>query len=258
VKVTEQAQRTAKILPASKTSSKFPFVTKKSCARILALACVALATALPAVLWLPRAGSTARAQDSAGAPSLELNRAARPWEFLAAVGMRAGIFGDEAGTFEAWVYPLKILRNFRLRIHVDGATLPAEALARRVIVRPESSTIVYAGDTFSIRETLFVPVQEPGAIIFLDVDSEEPLNVEAAFERDFQLEWPAALGGVGYGWNYTLHAFSFGEDEHKFAALVGSPTASDHHGEFDTNTRRRTKIRSAWVRPPKGRKRKLS
>ncbi|PYV67098.1 MAG: hypothetical protein DMG96_40365, partial [Acidobacteria bacterium] len=37
---------------------------------------------------------------------LELTRIARPWEFLSAVGTRAGFFGNEAGNFEAWVYPL--------------------------------------------------------------------------------------------------------------------------------------------------------
>src|SRR5690242_1021551 len=43
---------------------------------------------------------------------LELSRAARPWEFLCATGQRAGLFGNEAGAMEAWVYPLKIFRNF--------------------------------------------------------------------------------------------------------------------------------------------------
>ncbi|HXW18052.1 MAG TPA: hypothetical protein VEJ39_07100, partial [Candidatus Acidoferrales bacterium] len=195
----------------------------------------ASALALAVLLGLPRGDSAARAQTGNAGESLELSRPARPWEFLAATGMRAGLFGNEAGKFEAWVYPLKILREFHLRLHVDGAALPAEALVRRVIVRPESSTIVYAGDTFSVRETLFVPVHEPGAIIFLDVESEQPLEIEAAFQRDFQLEWPAGLGGTFHRWDYTLHAFGFGEEEHKFAALVGSPTAGGHHEEYETN-----------------------
>ncbi|MGB7613621.1 MAG: hypothetical protein WBL56_13780, partial [Candidatus Acidiferrum sp.] len=54
--------------------------------------------------------------------SLELTRAVRPWEFLPAVGMRAGLLGNEAGRMEAWVYPLKILRDFHLEFHVDGRT----------------------------------------------------------------------------------------------------------------------------------------
>jgi hypothetical protein len=46
------------------------------------------------------------------AQSLEFSRPVRSWEFLAAVGTRAGLFGNETGNFEAWVYPLKILRVY--------------------------------------------------------------------------------------------------------------------------------------------------
>ena len=87
------------------------------------------------------------------------------------MGERAGLFGNEAGNFEAWVYPLKILRDFHLRFLVDGHVVPAEALARTLTVRPESSTILYAGDTFSVRETFFVPVHEPGAVIIIEVET---------------------------------------------------------------------------------------
>jgi len=166
---------------------------------------------------------------------LELSRPARPWEFFSAVGTRAGLFGNESGRFEAWVYPLKILRDFHLRFQFESAPVPAEDFLRRVIVRPESSTIVYAGDTFSVRETLFVPVHEPGAIIFLDAETERPMNIEAAFERDFQLEWPAGLGGTYQRWDDSLRAFHFSEETHKFTALVGSPTATDVHEEYETN-----------------------
>src|SRR5437667_12062669 len=80
---------------------------------------------------------------------LELSRDARPWEFFCAVGTRAGLFGNESGNFEAWVYPLKIFRNFHLRFLTDGRSIPAETLVRTVTVRPESSAILYAGDPFS-------------------------------------------------------------------------------------------------------------
>ena len=167
--------------------------------------------------------------------SLELSRPVRSWEFLAAVGMRAGLFGNEAGRFEAWVYPLKIFRDFHLLVHTDGRVLPAESLARTVTVRPESSSLLYAGDTFQIRETLFVPRKEPGAIITLEVETAMPLEIEARFQRDFQLEWPAALGGTYLSWDLALHAFYLGEEQKKYAALVGSPTAVLDSEEYDTN-----------------------
>jgi glycogen debranching enzyme len=168
-------------------------------------------------------------------PSPELTRTVRPWEFLSAVGTRAGLLGDETGRMEAWVYPLKIFRNLHLLFEVGGRVLPAEPLARTLITRPESSTVVFAGDTFTVRETFFVPVQEPGAVVRFEIESEAPLNVRAVFERDFQLEWPAALGGTFADWNPSLHAFYFGEEQKKFAALIGSPTAANQHLEYQNN-----------------------
>ena len=167
--------------------------------------------------------------------SLELSRTDRPWEFLSAVGQRAGLFGNEAGDFEAWVYPLKILRDFHLRFLVDGRVVPAESLARTLTVQPESSTILYTGDTFAVRETLFVPVHESGAVIIVEVETAQPLDVQVAFERDFQLEWPAGLGGTYAYWDPRVSAFYFGEEQKKFSAFVGSPTAGEIHEEYDTN-----------------------
>jgi len=166
---------------------------------------------------------------------LELSRAVRPWEFLPVTGTRAGLLGNESGRMEAWVYPLKILREFHLKFRSEGRVLPAEALARTITVRPESSTILYAADTFTVRETFFVPVREQGALIILDVETEQPLEIEAAFHRDFQLEWPAALGATYLDWAAAQHAFYFGEEQKKFSALVGSPTAAEPRAEFQTN-----------------------
>ena len=167
--------------------------------------------------------------------NLELSRAVRPWEFLPVTGTRAGLLGDESGRMEAWVYPLKIFREFHLKFHTEGRDLAAESLARTVTVRPESTTILYAGDTFTVQETFFVPVHEQGAVILFDVETEQPLEIEAFFHRDFQLEWPAALGATYLDWSTQQRAFYFGEEQKKFSALVGSPTATEPHSEFQTN-----------------------
>ncbi len=167
--------------------------------------------------------------------ALSLSRPVRPWEFLSAVGTRAGMFGNEAGTFEAWVYPLKILRDFHLVFHIEGRALPADSLARTVSVQPEACSILYAGDAFQVRETFFVPVHEPGAVVLIEIETAYPLEVEAVFKRDFQLEWPAGLGGTYLNWDPDLHAFALGEERKTFAALVGSPTAALSSEEYATN-----------------------
>lgn len=174
-----------------------------------------------------QAAQPAPAQEAAAPqPRLELSRPVRPWEFLDAVGPRAGIFGAENGTFEAWVYPLKLFRDFRLVFHFRDRTIPAEAFARTVTVRPETSSILYSGDTFSVLQTWLVPVDEPGAIVRIEVETREPLQIEATFTPDFQLMWPAAMGGTYSGWDDKLHAFRFGHEQKKFFGLVGSPAAS--------------------------------
>lgn len=167
--------------------------------------------------------------------SLELTRTIRTWEFLPVVGTRAGLFGNETGRVEAWVYPLKIFREFHLTFHVGDRALPAESLARTLTVRPESASILFVGDSFRVRETLCVPVQEPGAVILLEVETEQPLEIEAAFTPDFQLEWPAGLGGTYSTWDAKERAFLVGEEARKYAAFVGSPTAEAPHAAYQTN-----------------------
>jgi len=167
--------------------------------------------------------------------SLQLTRAARPWEFLCSVGQRAGIFGNESGNIEAWVYPLKLFRDFALTFRTENRAWKADALVRSVIARPESTTLVYVSDAFRVEETFFVPVEESGAVIRIQVDTEKPLEIEASFLRDFQLEWPAALGATYASWDESLRAFTFGEEQKRYAGVIGSPSGILAAESFDTN-----------------------
>jgi len=63
------------------------------------------------------------------------------------------------------------------------------------MVRPESATIFYAERHVHGARDLFVPVQEQERDS-LDVETEQPLEIEAIFIATFQLEWPAALGAT--------------------------------------------------------------
>ena len=190
-------------------------------------------------------------------PSLELSRTVRTWEFLPVVGTRAGLFGHETGRFEAWVYPLKVFRDFHLTFHVDGKALPAESLARTLTVRPASATLLYVGDSFRIKETLLVPVHEPGAVMQLEIETAQPLEVEVGFTGDFALEWPAAVGGTYEQWDEGQRAVVFGEETKKFAAMFGSPTATDPQLAYETNYSSSTETSFRLGVTQKGRETKL-
>ena len=195
--------------------------------RMIVCCCIAsLLLVNPAKTW---------EQTKAGGDTLRLTRALRPWEFLSATGQRAAFLGHEDGKMEAWVYPLKLLRDLHLIFHEKGRDLPAEALARSIEVKPESASIVYAGDTFQVRETFFTPIAENGGVILLDVDTEQPLDIEVEFIRDFQLEWPAAFGGTYLESQPDGHGFLFGEETRRFVGLVGSPAAGNLRAEYQNN-----------------------
>jgi glycogen debranching enzyme len=185
-----------------------------------------------AAVWI--AAVVIAAQERAQ-PKLQLSRPVRESEFLCSVGQESAVFGNESGTIEAWVYPLKLLRDFSLIFHVNDHDIPASTLARTVLVRPESTSLVYVGDTFRVIETFVAPVHDSGVIIQLEIETESPLEIEAVFRRDFQLEWPAGLGATWENWDETHHAFVFGEEQKTYSAFVGSPTATATLREMDTN-----------------------
>lgn len=166
----------------------------------------------------------------------ELSRPARPWEFLDAVGKRSGLLGNESGRFEAWVYPIKIFRDFDIAFVLGDRKIPASSLVRGLVMRPEGPTLTFASDSFTVSESWLAPPDENGAIVRLEIDTWEPLQVEAAFTRDFQLMWPAGLGGAYMSWNKGMHAFELGEESRKFAAVVGSPAATSADPEFFSNS----------------------
>src|SRR5262249_50613999 len=103
----------------------------------------------------------------------------------------------------------------------------------------------------------FAPVNQPGAVIEIQVETEQPLEIEASFIRDFQLEWPASMGGTYIAWSDPLRAFIFGEDRQKFAAIAGSPTAADPQLEYQTNYSGTHRSSMRLGVTPKGRDRKL-
>lgn len=167
--------------------------------------------------------------------SLTLSRPIRTWEFLPLIGWRAALLGNEAGHMEAWTFPLKLVRDFHLVFHVDGQAVPAEDFARTLTVHPESSAILYSGDSFQVRETIFIPVDQPGAILQFEIESEQPIEIEAVFQSDLQLEWPAAIGGTYSSWSPEVHGFVLGEERNKFAGIIGSPTGVAGQSEYETN-----------------------
>src|SRR5512142_2090307 len=86
---------------------------------------------------------------------IALTGAARPSRYMEASGQRAAFLGREDGSFEAWVYPLKVLHDFNLSFGVAAYAdpIPGASLASTVDIRPESSTVRYSHASFTVDAT---------------------------------------------------------------------------------------------------------
>ncbi|HZG53846.1 MAG TPA: hypothetical protein VEZ40_17210 [Pyrinomonadaceae bacterium] len=160
---------------------------------------------------------------------LELERAAQAGAFYAVTGRRAAAFGYEHRALEAWVYPMKILDDFRLSFQIEGYPLEfngADTLAR-VNVRPEATTFTYSHAAFTVRQIVFAPPDEPGIVMLLEAQSALPLTVNVSFRPRLRLSWPAGLMTGSLSWDEKKRVYYITEETRRFAGVVGSPGARD-------------------------------
>ncbi len=164
-----------------------------------------------------------------GESSLALRGPARPGRFLSAVGRRAIAMGTEDGRLELWSWPLKWLHDFELSFRVPKYTEPiaGHTIVHSVTERPEGVTIEYAYEQFTVREHIFVPLDQPAIVILLEVDALRPLDIIARFTPDIHFAWPAALGGQYLIWEQNARAFLFSEAKRSVNAFLGSPAVTE-------------------------------
>jgi hypothetical protein len=160
---------------------------------------------------------------------LELHRPTRTGAFFDVVGRRAALFGYENRTAEAWVYPLEVLDALSFSFRLEGYPLEIDGrdVMASIEVRPEATTLVYAHAAFTIREIMFAPLDEPGVIILLDVDSRLPITVTASFRPRLRLMWPATSMTANLGWDENAHVYYLTEETGRHAAVVGCPLGRD-------------------------------
>ena len=160
---------------------------------------------------------------------LSLERRTHPGAFFDVAGRRAALFGYEHRGFEAWIYPLKILEDFRLSFSLEGYPLavPAEDLLASIDARPEATILTYSHAAFRVRQILFVPFDQPAIVMLLDVQTTLPMRLTASFRPRLRLMWPAGLMTPFVSWNEKSGVYTIGEESRRFAGVIGSPGARD-------------------------------
>jgi len=160
---------------------------------------------------------------------LTLERRTQPGTFFDVVGHKSVALGYENRAMEAWVYPLKILDDFECNFTIEGYPLPfrGQDIAVMINARPEATTLTYSHAAFTVRQIIYAPVNEPGIIMLLDVQTVLPMTVNISFRPRLKLAWPAGLMTGNLEWDEKLHAYFITEESKRFVGMIGSPAARD-------------------------------
>lgn len=153
-----------------------------------------------------------------------------PRRFVSVHGHRAAVFGYSEDGLEFWAYPFQIVSSLRVSFRSEGTTteINGQNVLRRIVYSPEAVTRIYAGSDFIVKEKLFVPLDEPGAIIRYEVASAHPLDIVLRFVPVLDLMWPGGIGGQATRWSSADSAYLLSEETHRFTASIGSPDIVSH------------------------------
>lgn len=156
---------------------------------------------------------------------LALSRTAQATQYFDKIGPYAGLMGYESGQFEMWVWPWKVLRNFDLQFLLGTSTqpIPGRDIVRTISVTPEVTTLTYTYESFTVREHILIPRDEPGALLLLDVHTTAPLAIIPGFLPVMQPMWPAGVGGQFSYWDDETNAYVISEGQWRAIFLCGSP-----------------------------------
>jgi glycogen debranching enzyme len=116
-------------------------------------------------------------------------------------GTRGVIPGQQEGTFEAWVLPVKLLSHFALRANVEGYSVPIDlnADAAEIEVLPDHTTITYSHIAFTVRQIMFAPDDAEdgtGAVVLFQIDSTRPMDLTFSFTPEMRPMWPERSQGL--------------------------------------------------------------
>ncbi len=158
-----------------------------------------------------------------------------PARFVAVHGRRSAILGYPENGLEIWAWPFQILSGYRIGIRSRGAATETDGdrLLRRIEYAPDAVTRIYIGPDFVVREKLFVPLDQPAAIITYTVEGRGHVEIAVHFTPVLNLMWPASVGGQSTAWNnvqgpQAISGYVISEGTNRNTATISSPDIVSH------------------------------
>jgi glycogen debranching enzyme len=164
---------------------------------------------------------------------LNIRQGAMATKPFTVTGPRGALLGQQDGSFEAWVFPWKILSHMRMTAEMKDYAVPIDVNEQvsSIDVQPGHTTITFSHANFTIREILFAPQNASdgvGALAYYQVEAVRPMTLTFSFTPEMLRMWPAVSGDrpspewvkQGQSGFYILH-LNFPDH----AAALAMPTA---------------------------------
>ncbi|WP_263355837.1 amylo-alpha-1,6-glucosidase [Acidicapsa ligni] len=170
------------------------------------------ALALLASLFV--AATAAQAQSLAPIPAfpletkgLVIDRPVQPVQPFTVAGERGVLLGQQNGSFESWIMPVKLLSGFTIEAQIEGYPVPiaVNPQAAQIEVRPDHTTITYTHTGFTIRQIMFSPnTPDPeqgkhpstGPVVLFQIDAIHPVDFTFRFNPELRWMWPRRSDGT--------------------------------------------------------------
>ena len=139
--------------------------------------------------------------------------------------------GQQDGSFEAWVFPVKLLSHFHIDAELADYNVPIDVneQAAEIEVAPDHTTITYSHAAFTVREILFAtPCDANGAgvMALFKIESVRPLKLTFSFTPEVKRMWPAAnYNAPSPDWVKTGNGgyYLLSTDSEDLAGAIGMP-----------------------------------
>jgi glycogen debranching enzyme len=150
--------------------------------------------------------------------------------FVIVPGKRGFVGGYDTPGLEIWAYPLQLVRHYWISFRAEGeaADVDGRVVLRTIEQTPTGATRAYTVPGFTVRESIFVPVDLPAAMISYAVESSRPVLITVHFTPSLNLMWPGAVGGQEIHWDSTHSAYTLDEPSRRFRAAVVSRQIVTH------------------------------
>ena len=115
-------------------------------------------------------------------------------------GERGVILGQQDGTFESWVLPVKLFSHLTIEAEIEGYTVPIDVNqeSAEIEVRPDRTVITYAHLGFTVRQIMFSPEGGPpgtGPVVLFQFDCLHPTDFTFRFTPALEYMWPERNAG---------------------------------------------------------------